>query len=53
VCGNPAQEIRKRFSEEKIAQLLALKWWDWDIEKITAHVQDLTGNDIDKLLPHF
>jgi virginiamycin A acetyltransferase len=41
VGGNPAREIRKRFSESKIAELLALKWWDWPIEKINLHVRDL------------
>ncbi|AWM12745.1 chloramphenicol acetyltransferase [Flavobacterium sediminis] len=51
VGGNPAQEIKKRFSEEKIARLLELKWWDWDIEKITKNVQHLTGDDINTLLP--
>ncbi|MCB0651354.1 MAG: CatB-related O-acetyltransferase [Saprospiraceae bacterium] len=49
VGGNPAKEIKKRFSEEKIEKLLALKWWDWDIEKITNHTRDLTGKDIDAL----
>lgn len=49
VGGNPATEIRKRFGEEKIKKLLELKWWDWPIEKITAHVQQLTGNDLDQL----
>src|SRR5215471_18741619 len=50
VGGNPAIEIKKRFSEEKIKQLIELKWWDWEPEKITAHVQDLTGNDIATLM---
>ncbi|KAA3626956.1 MAG: antibiotic acetyltransferase [Bacteroidetes bacterium] len=50
VGGNPAKALKKRFSEEKIAQLLELKWWDWDIEKITRHVKDLTGKDLGKLL---
>lgn len=45
VGGNPAKEIRKRFTDEKIKRLLALKWWNWDIAKITANVQKLTGND--------
>lgn len=49
VGGNPAQEIRKRFSEETIQQLLKLRWWDWPIEKITQYVQQLTGNEIKKL----
>ena len=50
VGGNPATEIRKRFPEETIKKLLELKWWDWDISKITEKLQYLTGNDIDKLL---
>ena len=49
VGGNPAKEIKKRFSEEKIARLLELQWWDWDIEKITKNVHLLTGNDLDQL----
>ena len=49
VGGNPAREIRKRFSDEKIKDLLEIRWWDWPIEKITRHVQDLTGDDISKL----
>tara|TARA_R110002126_G_scaffold124451_1_gene266405 strand:+ start:20938 stop:21561 length:624 start_codon:yes stop_codon:yes gene_type:complete len=50
VGGNPAKEIRKRFSEDVIAKLLALKWWNWDIEKITKNVQHLTDNKIEKFI---
>lgn len=50
VGGNPAKLIRKRFDDEKIARLLELKWWDWDIEKITANVNGLTGTDINELV---
>ncbi|WP_339714770.1 CatB-related O-acetyltransferase [uncultured Kriegella sp.] len=46
VGGNPATLIRKRFSEVEIKQLLLLKWWDWPIEKITAQVEQLTGEDV-------
>ncbi len=49
VGGNPAKEIRKRFSEEEIKKLLEIRWWDWSIEKITKNVQNLTGNRIDEL----
>ena len=49
VGGNPGQLIRKRFSEADIAKLLELKWWDWPIEKITAHVQSLTDSKIGDL----
>ncbi|MEM0994573.1 MAG: CatB-related O-acetyltransferase [Bacteroidota bacterium] len=50
VGGNPAQLIRKRFSEAQIEALLRLAWWDWEVEKITAHVQDLTSGDVERLL---
>ncbi len=50
VGGNPAKIIKKRFSEEKIEQLLEMKWWEWDIEKITKNVQFLTGDNLDKIV---
>lgn len=49
VGGNPAKEIRKRFSAEEIKKLLEICWWDWPIEKITKNVQNLTSNRIDKM----
>ncbi len=42
VGGNPARLIRKRFTDGKIKELLELKWWDWDIEKITENLHYLT-----------
>lgn len=50
VGGNPAKEIKKRFSKEVITKLLKLQWWNWDIEKITKHVQNLTDTEIENLL---
>src|SRR5215210_592105 len=49
VGGNPAKEIRKRFTTEQIETLLNLKWWDWNIEKITSNLHNLTSNNIDAL----
>jgi virginiamycin A acetyltransferase len=49
VGGNPAKEIRKRFDEETIHMLLALKWWDWDVQKITDNLEAITSGKIDKL----
>ena len=48
VGGNPAKEIRKRFSEPDIEKLLKTSWWDWPIEKITQNVQNLTGTKIEE-----
>lgn len=50
VGGNPAKEIRKRFSEDVITKLLELQWWNWDIEKITKNVQNLTDKEIEKII---
>lgn len=49
VGGNPAKEIRKRFDEETIQSLLALKWWDWDMQKITDNLEAITSGKIDVL----
>lgn len=45
VGGNPAQLIRKRFDDNTIDFLLALKWWDWPIEKISENVLHIMKAD--------
>lgn len=49
VGGNPAKEIKKRFPKLTIEKLLELKWWDWDLEKITKNIQNLTDHKIENL----
>lgn len=34
VVGNPAKEVRKRFSNIDILMLLEMQWWNWPIEVI-------------------
>ena len=43
VVGNPAKEVRRRFSDDDVDFLLALRWWDWPLEKITRYIPVLTG----------
>ena len=50
VGGNPAKEIKKRFSKEIITKLLETQWWNWDIEKITKNVKNLTDSEIEKII---
>ncbi|SRR6056297_422557 len=50
VGGNPAKEIKKRFSKEVITKLLELQWWNWNIEKITRNIHNLTDPDIKKTI---
>lgn len=49
VGGMPAREIRRRFPEETIAELLALKWWDWPVELIQSNITALQRGDIRQL----
>ncbi|CAM3320480.1 CatB-related O-acetyltransferase [Asticcacaulis taihuensis] len=49
VGGNPAQVIRQRFSDEVIADLMAIAWWDWPIDRIEANLAVIEGADIEAL----
>ncbi len=49
VGGNPAQLIKKRFTDEQIFKLLELQWWNWNIEKITHHLPLLVKGELDLL----
>ena len=49
VGGNPARTIRKRFSDERIALLLEMRWWDWPIEHIRDAMPMLCSGDIEAL----
>lgn len=45
VGGSPAKPIRKRFSDEVIAALEALAWWEWTEEEMQAR-RELFGWDL-------
>ena len=49
VGGNPATEIRLRFTPEAIAELLSIAWWNWPIEKITRHLEKIVAGDVGAL----
>ena len=44
VGGNPAKVIKKRFSDDAIAKLLEIQWWNWEIDKIKNNL-DLILSD--------
>lgn len=44
VGGNPIEIIKYRFSKEKIAQLLKLKWWNWNEERVKENIEWLCSN---------
>ncbi len=49
VGGNPARLIRRRYTDQEIARLLALAWWDWPVEHISAHVRALMVGSVEEL----
>ena len=49
VTGNPAKVVKMRFDDQSIERLQKIAWWNWEIEKITRHVQLITHLDIDRL----
>lgn len=49
VGGVPAKTIRKRFPDDDIAALQKMKWWDWPIEQIQAHIQEIQTGKIEEL----
>ncbi len=50
VAGNPARVAGFRFPPEQIEALLAIKWWDWPIERISQHLDLLMSDDISAFL---
>ena len=49
VGGVPAKPIRKRFDEDTIARLQALRWWDWDQETIRRAIPAIQAGRLSEL----
>ena len=49
VGGVPAKTIRKRFSDDDIEALQKMKWWDWPIEQIQAHISEIQTGKVEEL----
>jgi virginiamycin A acetyltransferase len=43
VAGAPARIVKFRFNQEMRMRLLAIRWWDWDTEKITRNRELFEG----------
>jgi virginiamycin A acetyltransferase len=46
VAGNPARVVRRRYNPVTVRRLLALAWWDWPSDKVTAAVPVLMAGDV-------
>ena len=54
VAGSPAKLLRYRFDEGVVARLRALKWWDWDDNRISKNrelfLEPLTAAVLDRIV---
>ena len=46
VGGVPAKVIRARFAADIAAQLQAIAWWNWPLEKLMANLADFQSSDL-------
>ncbi|EGY26733.1 chloramphenicol acetyltransferase [Desulfovibrio sp. A2] len=53
VAGNPGRAVRKRFSEDQIAMLLEMCWWDWPLEDINTAMRLLCSGHVEMLYHHW
>ncbi|MEU8466320.1 CatB-related O-acetyltransferase [Streptomyces sp. NPDC029003] len=49
VGGNPARLLRTRYDDADIARLLRIAWWDWPVERISAHLRVIMSGTVDEL----
>ncbi|GAA1579735.1 CatB-related O-acetyltransferase [Kribbella karoonensis] len=47
--GNPVKLIRRRYSDADVDRLLAIAWWDWPLDLVTAHVRTIMSGTVDEL----
>ena len=53
VGGVPAKQIGQRFTDEQIAALLRIAWWDWPLETIKERVELISSPDVDGFIARF
>ena len=49
VAGVPAKRIRKRYPDKIISELLRIKWWNWEKQKIAKNIKAIQCGDIEML----
>ena len=53
VVGNPAREVRRRFSDKQVERLLRIRWWDWPDEQVLHAAELLNSDAIDEFLDRY
>jgi acetyltransferase-like isoleucine patch superfamily enzyme len=50
VAGNPARQVKLRFSPQQVSRLQALAWWNWSDERIAASLPLMLSQRIEEFL---
>lgn len=53
VAGNPAREIRRRFTDSDIDRLEQIRWWDWPLDHIVAEASLLESGQLGALFAKY
>jgi serine acetyltransferase len=53
VGGNPAQVIKKRFSDDRIQSLERIQWWNWSVNKIKENYSLINSENVDDFIFKF
>ncbi|MCC8471807.1 CatB-related O-acetyltransferase [Xanthomonas phaseoli] len=53
VTGNPARQVKMRFTPAQVEALMRIRWWDWPIEEIHARQSDLCGGSVEAFVQQF
>ncbi|MBK6472919.1 MAG: CatB-related O-acetyltransferase [Betaproteobacteria bacterium] len=52
VVGNPARVIRWRFPNAVISEMLSIRWWDWDRDRLSEALPLLQSDRIDEFIEY-
>lgn len=53
VAGNPAREVKRRFSEAIADRLMALSWWNWEHRQLRRAIEDFRGLPVEAFLEKY
>jgi acetyltransferase-like isoleucine patch superfamily enzyme len=53
VAGNPAREVRRRFSDEQIEALEKIRWNEWPMDKIIEAIPLLCSPDVEEFIRRY
>ncbi|MBC7716751.1 MAG: CatB-related O-acetyltransferase [Pseudorhodobacter sp.] len=50
VAGNPARQVKRRFTDSQVDRLLAVAWWHWQEDRIASLLPLILANDVEGFL---